>query len=107
MACQQSANQLRIANVSLRKDMPRLPFEALQIIQVARVGELVQIHNCPGRKPKPVQNKIRPDESRSTGYKNCVSQFQFFLWERAAQSCVFSSSKLLLNRFIAIVPFRS
>ena len=38
---QQSSHQRRVTDVPLHKDMARIPLHTVQIVQVARVGELV------------------------------------------------------------------
>jgi hypothetical protein len=78
VALQQSVNQIRIADVPLHKDLPGFSGKTLQVFEIARIGELVQVDNRACREVKPVQHEVGSDETRTAGNEYCVGQFQAY-----------------------------
>jgi hypothetical protein len=50
--------------------MARISLQAGQILQVARIGEFVEIDDKFVRLRKPIQHKIAANKPRAPGYKN-------------------------------------
>jgi hypothetical protein len=68
---QQSVYQLNVADTPLDKSVSRIALNVGQILEVAGVGQLVEIHDAAIRLCREnVANEVRPDKSGSTGYKD-------------------------------------
>ena len=67
---QQPFEQLGIGNVALQENVPRIAIQGRQILQVAGIGEFVQIHHRLVAAGQPVQNEIAANETGAACYKN-------------------------------------
>ena len=68
--CQQAFEQGGVANVALHEDVARIALQAGQVVQVACVGEFVEIKHRLFAGGKPVKNKVGADEAGAAGDKN-------------------------------------
>ena len=67
---QQSSHQLRVTDVPLHKDMARIPLHTVQIVQIARISELVEVDHGLTGGSEPVKDKVGANETRAAGYQN-------------------------------------
>jgi hypothetical protein len=67
---QQAGYQGGVANVALHEDVARIALQAGQVVQVACVGEFVEIKHRLFAGGKPVKNKVGADEAGAAGDKN-------------------------------------
>jgi hypothetical protein len=70
---QKSLDQTAIADIAANELIPGIRCDALQIVQVPRIRQFVQIYDRGRFVPHPVQDKVRPDEACPAGDKNGVS----------------------------------
>ena len=61
---EQLAQKLAVEDVSLHENVPRIVFQAGKIVEIAGVGELVQIHDGGAFRCDPVKHKIRIDSKK-------------------------------------------
>ena len=66
----QSGDQCRVTNVPLHKDMARITLHTFQIVQIARISELVEVNNGLTGGSEPVKDKVGADETRAASYQN-------------------------------------
>ncbi len=64
---QQSIHQGAVTNVAMHKMMARILGKRLQVFQVARIGELVEVDDRLVMVGKPGVNEIAADESGASG----------------------------------------
>ena len=67
---QQLGHCLAISNISLHKDVARIDLKAGQVLQIARVGQLVNIDDWLIRCSRPIENKVCANEARAAGNKD-------------------------------------
>ena len=67
---QQVAHQARVAYVALDKNVARVTGQRCQVVHVARVGQLVQVHHGFVRASEPVQNEVATNKSGAAGHKD-------------------------------------
>ncbi|EKD98666.1 MAG: hypothetical protein ACD_23C00318G0001, partial [uncultured bacterium] len=60
--CQQASHQGGVANVALHEHVARIALQAGQVVQVASVGELVEVEHRLVAVGEPVKNKVGADE---------------------------------------------
>jgi hypothetical protein len=68
---QQGRNAFLVADVSAHKHMVGIAFQAAQVIQIACVGQAVEIDDFLVRLRQPVEHEITTDEAGTAGYQNC------------------------------------
>ena len=73
---QQPPQQLGIADVALHKGMARVALERREILQIAGIGQLVQIDHALIALHKPIQHKIRADEPCATCNQDHMDAFR-------------------------------
>ncbi len=66
----QAVDQLTVADVALHEDMPRVALQGGEVLQVARVGEGIQIDHRLVAHREPVQYEVCADEAGAAGYEN-------------------------------------
>ena len=76
---QQAGQDFAIADVGLHEDMARIALQALQALEVARVGELVHVEHRLIAGSQPVQHEIGADEAGAACDKNHGSTLQNFI----------------------------
>jgi len=64
-------NQFGITDVSADKDIPGIALQRGKVLEVARVGQLVEVDDGVFLKGDPVENKVRADESGTAGNEDC------------------------------------
>ena len=67
---QQAVDQLAVADVALHKDVARVALERGEVLQVARVGEGIQIDHRLVAHAKPVEYEVCTDKAGAAGYEN-------------------------------------
>ena len=67
---QQGAHQMRVADVALHKNMTRVTRQRCQVMDIACVGEFVQVNHCFVRSGQPVQDEIAANKSGAAGHKD-------------------------------------
>src|SRR5574343_299223 len=67
---QQARNQGAVADVALHEDMAGVALQAGQVVQVARVGKLVEVDNRLVAACEPVEHKIGANEACAAGDQN-------------------------------------
>ena len=67
---QQLVQQCTIADITLHEDVAFIALHAVQIVQIACVGELIQIDHGLLGAIEPVQHKIRADKAGASGDEN-------------------------------------
>ena len=67
---QQAGYQGGVANVAWHEDVARIALQAGQVVQVACVGEFVEVEHRLVAGGKPVKNKIGANEAGAAGDKN-------------------------------------
>ena len=71
---QQSTNQRGLANVAAHEDMPHITLQTGEILQIARVGELVKIDDGLVVLVQPVENEVGADKPGTAGYEDSHSE---------------------------------
>jgi len=72
---QQLFNQRPIANIATHKNVPCIATQRLERIQIARVGELVEVNHRLIALRQPVQNKIAADKTGCASDQNHFMSF--------------------------------
>ena len=72
---EQAIEELAIGDVAPDEHVPPIAREAGEIREVARVGELVEIHHRFGGCREPVEHEVRPDEARAAGDEDHAAPF--------------------------------
>ncbi|MDF0674978.1 MAG: hypothetical protein P0120_11680 [Nitrospira sp.] len=67
---QQSIDERRITDIASHEQMPRIPLEAGKIVQIARIGELVEIDQALLVLRQPVKNEVGTDKPGAAGDQN-------------------------------------
>jgi len=67
---QQFANQGTITDVALHEEVPTVALQTGQILQIAGIGELVEIEDRFVVGFKPVEYEVRADEAGAASYEN-------------------------------------
>ncbi|MNT92258.1 hypothetical protein D3C71_1645290 [compost metagenome] len=67
---QQLVQQRAIANIALHEDVAVITLQTMQIVQIACVGQLVEIDHGLLGACQPVQHKIRADKAGASGDEN-------------------------------------
>ena len=67
---QQAIQQRAVADVALHKDVARIAAQAVEVVQVARVGQLVEVHDRFALAGKPVEHEIGTNEAGATSDEN-------------------------------------
>jgi len=67
MAGQQAFHQGPVADVALHEDMARVAFQAGQVVQVAGVGQLIQVEHGLVTAAKPVEYEVGANEAGAAG----------------------------------------
>ena len=70
MLTEEPFNQDLISNVPMHKCMPGMRLDRLEIGEIAGVFQRIEIHHLMAAVNNQATNEMRPDESRSSGYKN-------------------------------------
>ena len=70
VALQQALDKFAIHNVALFEAIARMGLDRAQVIQIARVGEFVEIDDVCGFFGDPLQNEVRANEAGAAGYEN-------------------------------------
>lgn len=70
MLGQEAGDAGLIADIGQDKLMSCIPLDRGQVVTVAGIGQLINVDDRFFLPAKPVQYKIRPDESGSAGHKN-------------------------------------
>ncbi len=65
---QQTVEQESIANVAVHEDVRRVVLQAAQILEIARVGQGVQVQDRLANGFQPVQDEVAADETGATCY---------------------------------------
>src|SRR5574344_1119776 len=78
---QQAIEQFAVANVPLHKEVARIALQAVQVVQVACVGELVQIEHRLVAVRQPVQNEIGANKACAACNQN--HGFPWMVWPPA------------------------
>jgi hypothetical protein len=73
MFSQQLTDEIAVYDVTPNELMPRVASYAIEIVQVPRIGEFVEIDNGSFSVLHPLQDEVRPDESRAAGDENSIS----------------------------------
>jgi hypothetical protein len=61
-----------IPDVAVNKLIPPVGCDLLQIAQVPRVGQLIEIDDRRRLIPHPLQNEVGPDKPRPPGHQNMI-----------------------------------
>ena len=69
MFLQQPSHQPRIADIAMHKRIVGISLHRPQVLQVARISQLVQIYNPLATASQPVQHKIRTNKSSHTRHE--------------------------------------
>ena len=64
---QQARDQRTVANVAMHKHMARIALQAGQVVQVAGVGELVEVEHGLVRAAEPVEHEVGAYEAGAAG----------------------------------------
>jgi hypothetical protein len=67
IAAQQIAQETAVDNVALLKAITLVGFDGTQIVEIASVGQLVEIYDAGGFIGNPLENEIRPNEPGAAG----------------------------------------
>ena len=70
MLGEELGDQLGVSDVTSDKCVPGIPFKGGQILEIASVGELVEVDHAVVFAGNPVQNEVRTNESGSAGDKD-------------------------------------
>ena len=68
---QKAVDQGTVADIALHKQVVRVALYAGERLQVARIGELVQIDHRVLACGQPVEHKIAADETGAAGHEDC------------------------------------
>lgn len=67
---QQSVDKYRVTDIASCEDMPRIALHTGKILQIARIGELVEIDDGFIVSRQPIENEVGADEPGSAGDQN-------------------------------------
>jgi hypothetical protein len=68
--CQQAGDQCRIAKITLHKHMATILAKGSQVLQVARVGEFVQVDDGLVGLSQPIEHKVAANKAGAAGHQN-------------------------------------
>jgi hypothetical protein len=66
-APQQVAQEIAIDDVALLEAIARVGLDGMQVVEIARVCQLVEIHDARRFRGHPLENEVRANEARATG----------------------------------------
>src|SRR5208337_1586968 len=66
-APQQAAHKIAIDDVALLEAIARMGFDGTQVVEIARVCQLIEIQDARGFGGNPLENEIRANESSAAG----------------------------------------
>ena len=66
-APQQVAQEIAIDDVALLEAIARVGLDGMQVVEIARVCQLVEIHDARRFRGNPLENEVRANEARATG----------------------------------------
>ena len=72
---QQPVDQRAIADLSVHEHMPRIAPQPVEVVQVARVGERVEVDHRLAAAREPIQDEIAADEAGAAGDENHSQPF--------------------------------
>jgi hypothetical protein len=87
MFSQQLTDEIAVYDVTPNELMPRVASYAIEIVQVSRVGQFVEINNGSFSVLHALQDEVRPDESRAAGDENSISHSKCRLPVSDPNSC--------------------
>jgi len=70
LALEQVAQKIAVDDVALLEAIARVGFNGTQVVEIARVGQLVEIHDARAFSGNPLENEVRANEARATGDEN-------------------------------------
>lgn len=73
---QQRIDQRPVTDIALHESVARIALQRSQILQIARVSQLVQIDHRLIARAQPVQNEVTTNEAGPTGYQNAHTHSQ-------------------------------
>ncbi|MNZ11442.1 hypothetical protein D3C78_283060 [compost metagenome] len=78
---QQALYQRAVTDITVHKNMLRVALQAGQALQVAGVGQLVQVDDGFAALAYPIQHEIRTNEAGAAGYQDChrVERFSWLM----------------------------
>jgi hypothetical protein len=65
----QRADERAVVDVALHENMPRVAFQASQVVRVAGVGQLVQVDDGRALRLQPVVDEVGADEACAAGHQ--------------------------------------
>ena len=68
--CQQAFEQGGVANVALHEDVAGVALHAIEVVQVASVGELVEVDHGLVAVGNPVEHEVGANEAGAASYQN-------------------------------------
>lgn len=68
---QQLRHALLVADIGAHEDMARIAFQPAQVLQVARVSQLIQVDDRLIGLGQPIEDEIAANEPGSASYQNC------------------------------------
>ncbi len=71
-APKQLTQKIAIKDVSLLETIARVRVDGAQVVEIARVRQLVEIHDARAFGRYPVENEVRANEARATGYEDKI-----------------------------------
>src|SRR5260370_41652919 len=70
LALEQVAQKIAIDNVALLAAIARVGFDGTPVVEIASVGQLVEIQDSRAFRGNPLENEIRANEARAPGDEN-------------------------------------